>query len=505
MTGRNLSLADAARTPGLLGVVLFAFATCPAAAAQSTSSTGGYMPRLEVRDSGVFDDGRSIHHDVVVVREVSPSRDEKVILVKTVVSQTPTAHILSMHPAWEREETYGMYMTIPATYEVETTLTGTALGDKQIRLVSQMPRSDGATDRIIQDKVSVKTSVGAGTSAELTSAVEKGGGFSLGKLPVSFNAGFEQVSERSITMTLKDYFTEAVATRSDAGEVSAVWRFQLAPDIASDVWYSYSHYRVGPGWLYGLAKVTPMMRRATLETISEWRVPGDYTGPLDITTRSFLDLTSRRGSHSFLHTWRDDDASVGHHTRIDLGSPHLERQPVVRLQSLAGIGDCLTQPRSDDTAVAMMPCGHGSSGPEQQWYLDSDHTYRNVGSRQCLSADPMGGGVRAEACEGAMLNKQWQWRADRLHSVYMDGGSWRLHVREGVPMAIFDPTRHQEIGSNPFHHLLRPWSSYPQAPTAGDVIPAVSGASPAISQGLLSHTAVSADERWQPLPIDSHR
>lgn len=495
----------ARRAEPFLTAALLATTPFATVAAQDTRSVGSYVPRLEIRDSEVFDNGRSIHHDIVIVREVSPSIDEKVVIVRTVVNQVPSLHGLDMWGDRAREPDYGNILTMPSYYEVATTLTAPGLDAGQIRLISQAPRSDGTTERIIQDKVGVKTSVGTAASAELTSAVAKDGGFSLGKLPVSFNAGFEQTSERSVTMTLKDYFTESAATRGDAGDVSALWRFRLAPDIANDLWYSYSHYRVGPGWLFNLAKVTPMMRRATIETLSEWRLPGSYNGPIDIATRGLIENSTRFATISSMDTWPDDEADIGHLTRVDLGSPHLERQPVVRLQSLSGVGRCLTQAQSDQPAVTLAPCGNGSDGAEQQWYLDGDHTYRNVASRQCLAADPLGGGVRTESCTGAMLNKQWQWRADRLHSTYMDGGSWRLHVRDGVPRAIFDPTRHQEIGSNPFHHLLRPWSSYPQAPTTGDVVPAVAGASPAISQGLLRHEAVSAEERWQPLSIDSHR
>ncbi|MDQ7994288.1 MAG: RICIN domain-containing protein [Luteibacter sp.] len=490
--------------PWLVATVLAA-APFAAVVAQDARTVGGYVPRLEVRDSDVFDNGRSIHHDIVVVREVSPRVDEKVVIVKTVVNQLPTVQGLHMWGGRESEDNYGNILTLPLHYEVETTLTAPDLQDGQVRLISQAPRSDGATDRTFVDKVGVKTSVGAGASTELTAAVSKDSGFSWGKLPVSFNAGFEQTSERSVTMTLKDYFTESAVTKNAAGEASALWRFRLAPDIANDVWYSYSHYRVGPGWLFTLPTTTPMMQRATIETVSEWRLPGGYSGPIDIATRSSVDNSTRLAPTSSMETWRDEDAGIGHLTRIDLGSPHLERQPVVRLQSLAGEGHCLTQSQRDQPAVALAPCKGGTDGAEQQWYLDSDHTYRNVASRLCLAADPAGGGVRTESCAGSMLNKQWQWRADRLHSTYMDGGSWRLHVRDGVPRAIFDPVRHQEIGSNPFHHLLRPWSSYPQAPTPGDVVPAVAGASPAISQGLLRHKAVSAEERWQPLPIDSNR
>lgn len=487
----------------LLGTALLFTAPCATLWAQEYRPAESYVPRLEVRDDEAFPGGRSIHHDILIVREVSPGKDEKVILVKSVVNQAPS----DVGPVWgdpsitERE--YGPWLFLPNTYAVQTTLGIDGLPPAAVRMVRQAPRSDGTTDRTIQDKFSVKASLGIGGGAEVTSSVAKDGGVSLGKLPVSFSAGVESVAERSVTMTLKDYFTESGVTQDEVGDKTAFWHFRVAPDIDNNIWYSYSHYRVGPGWLFGHAGITPMMRRAALETVSEWRVPGKYEGPVYISTVSGVALNEY--GYGGKDTLPDPEADMQHVTRIDLGSPQLARQPMVRLQSLSGVGHCLSQPNPAQPDVTLEPCAAGNANPGQQWYLDTDQTYRNRASRQCLAADPMGGGVRAEACGGSMLNKQWQWRADRLHSIYMDGGSWGLHVRDGKPMAIFDPVRHQDIGSNPFHHLLRPWSSYPRAPTQGDVVPALAGSSPAISQGLLRFTAVSADERWQPRPVDAIR
>jgi hypothetical protein len=56
-----------------------------------------------------------------------------------------------------------------------------------------------------------------------------------------------------------------------------------------------------------------------------------------------------------------------------------------------------------------------------------------------------------------------------------------------------------------YHPLLRPWSSYPKAPTVGDVIPSLTTTSPAVPASFLSFRDIGAEEHWQPLPIDAER
>lgn len=465
--------------------------------------SSAYVPHIEIRDGDAFEGNRSIHHDIVVVRDVNRYRDEKVILVRSTVQQRPSYAGL-IWPFDEPEHEYGIALSMADAYHVWTQVVAPGLPGDQVRLVRQAPRSDGATDRTIQDKISFKTSIGIGTGVETNGPLAKDGGLSLGKLPISFTSGLEKSTERTVSMTLKDYFTDSFVTRTDYSQVAA-WAFRLAPDIANDLWYSYSHYRIGPGWLYNLAKFTPMMRQAAIEVVSEWRIPGNYEGPVYIWTNSRVDSRTRNGQAGANFVERDPTSEVSHLTEVDMATPQLARQQVVRLQSLSGNGDCLTQKHTDKPEITLESCSSGDVMPEQQWYLDSDSTYRNRASGMCLAADVLGGGAVAEACDGAMLNKQWEWRADRIHSRFMDGGAWRLYVRDGKPMTIFDPVRHQNTPSNPFHALLKPWSSYPHAPTQGDVVPALVGTSPQISQGLLSYKAIGNDERWQPVPVDSSR
>jgi hypothetical protein len=139
--------------------------------------------------------------------------------------------------------------------------------------------------------------------------------------------------------------------------------------------------------------------------------------------------------------------------------------------------------------------------PGQQWMLEFDGTYRNRASKQCLTADSDSGAVIMSSCDKPSLNKQWSWSADRIHSRFSGGNHWRLHVRGGQPHAMFDPALHEVIVSNDSHPLLRPWSSYPNKPTQGDVIPRLGTASPPVPASYLTYREVSADERWQPVPI----
>lgn len=467
--------------------------------AQSSSAKGsGYAPRLSVSNSGGDNKGRSIRHEIVVLRDVDASSDDKVILVKTVVDQAPSVSTLT----WYGEPTnyaYGTTFSVADGYLVSTHLVFGDGTQPAAVIESQVPTSDGATERNITETVRTSASIGVSAAPESLATL------ALGKLPLSASAGAERGEERSVTMTLKDYSVSSHSGMDAEGRPRVGWRFSLAPDIADNLWYAYSHFNLFHNYLYSAARVTPMMRRATLETAAVWRIPGDYDGPLDVVTTTGVDIRHHGALYGENRTFRDKNATISLSTRVDLGSPHLSRQPVVRLQSLSGLGLCLAQPDAGTPAVVMQRCAPREENAGQQWILDTDLTYRNFGSGYCLTADPLTGGVHAEACAGAMLNQRWEWRADRLHTMYMDDGNWRLHVRDGIPRAVFDPTRHQDIVTNAYHPLLRPWSSYPKAPTLGDVIPSLNTTSPPIPTSFLAFRQVNAEERWQPVPVDASR
>lgn len=458
-----------------------------------------YVPRVERFDATKPGEHGSIRHHIVVLRDTTPSRDEKVIVVMAEVDHAPAENGAYMRYDSDPVDS-GQTLAIPDAYQVTTQLGLHGPGAPSPVPVEFAPSSDGATERTISEKVAVTSASGGSTAFSVGSALLKAGELVNGKLPVNLNESDSRTEEFSVTMTLKDYFTEA-ALRQQGDAHAATWAFRLARDIASNVWYFYDG-SISKNWsMNSERRMTPMMRRAALSVSSVWRVPASYEGPVDIVTRA--DIVNRVYALREERTETTTDPSgMALTTRVDLGSPYLSRQPVVRLQSRDGTGHCLVQPAADDDAVRLAPCRGGEADAAEQWTFELDKTWRNRASGHCLTADPATGNVVAQPCEGPALTQQWEWRADRLHTLYIEGGSWRLHVRnDGTPNAIFNPAIHQNIPSNVYHPLLRPWSSYPLAPTPGDVIPNLNSISPPVPESYLSFGAVSTAERWQPVLV----
>lgn len=458
---------------------------------------GSYTPSLHVRVDKPFADGRRIFHDIKVMRDVTPSRDDKVVIVKTQVNQSSSRR----GTWWNGVRNPGgraYYLLIPDRYRVTTGL-NFADDASHVTLQAYAPLSDGKRTREVDTSLSIKASSNLSAAPDVLQSLVSFGTGLAGKMPLTLASGKERTETQSIKMILTDYTTHAIP--ATIGQTRAVsWEFPLAHDIARDI----NYFRDGANQnasLLSERNATPMMKSATLEMVSTWRIQGDRDGDLVVTTRS--DVTNR-----FYDTVRkestvedDEESVVEFTTRIPMDSPFLARQPAVRLQSLAGTGACLTQPDAGRPDLVMAACDRGEANPGQQWMLELDGTYRNRASKRCLTAEETSGEVVVSDCDNPSLNKQWSWSADRIHSRYAGGNHWRLHVRNGRPNAKFDPALHQVIVSNDSHPLLRPWSSYPNKPTRGDVIPRLATVSPPVPESYMDYREVSADQRWQPVLV----
>lgn len=458
---------------------------------------GSYTPSLQLRVDKPFADGRRIFHDIKVMRDVTPSRDDKVVIVKTQVNQAPSKR----GTWWNGVPNPGgksYWLLIPDRYRVTTGL-NFANDASLLTLQEYAPQSDGVKERTVNTSLSIKASSNVSAAPDVLQSLASMGAGTAGKLPLTLSSGKERTETESVTMTLKDYTTH-VAPMTIGQSRAVTWEFPLANDIARDIDY-FKDGENHNASLLSERKATPMMKSATLEMASTWRIQGDRGGDLVVTTRS--DVVTRvydtleNGS-----SLEDDEASVVEFTtRVSMDSPFLARQPVVRLQSLAGTGACLTQPDAGRPDVVMAACDRGEANPGQQWMLELDGTYRNRASKRCLTAEETSGEVVVSDCASPSLNKQWSWSADRIHSRYAGGNHWRLHVRGGRPNAKFDPALHQVIVSNDSHPLLRPWSSYPNKPTPGDVIPRLATVSPPVPESYMAYREVSSDQRWQPVLV----
>jgi hypothetical protein len=484
-----LATALLAALPGM-ALATAGLPTAPAAA--------GYVPRIETFATTPPSDDGSIRHHIVVLRDVSPSRDDKIVVVLADVDQAPAWNGV-LDKDGHHAHGVGVKLFIPDAYHVTTQVALHGPGAPTPTPVKISPVSDGATDRTISEKVVVTTSNGLGSKLQLASDLLKAGTLLDGKLPVDVNDSDTRTEEYAVSMVLKDYSVEGLL-REEVGMHAASWSFNLARDIAADAFYFLDPAESKVWMKNNTRRMTPMMRKGAMSVSSVWRIPGGYEGPIDISTRATVvnRIYFPEESRTYLE---NDDADMSLVTRVNLGSPHLSRQPVVRLQSLADTGPCLVQPVRGGADITLAPCKGGEFDAAEQWTLELDNTFRNQGSKQCLTANLNTGALEAQACAGPALNQQWQWRADRLHTLYVEDGSWRLHVRDGRPNAMFNPALHQHIPSNVYHVLLRPWGSYPAAPTAGDVVPNLNSVSPPVPNGYYTFGKVSTAERWQPVPV----
>lgn len=477
-----------------------------AALMAAPASSGTYLPKLEITDEKRFAGGRRIAYDITVTRDIRPGRDQKVIAVKSTVLQIPADNGALWNGTFR--ELKGHHLFIPLRYDVVTSIAPVG-GDVAIRLSDMQPVGGKPTRQVVSTRLTTESGGGNGVPANIVdflTSLPSGPMGALAKLPVLFPGTDKVTEEKAVAMTIDDYGIEVRAPQAEGGIHQVAWSFGLDAAMSRDEKrFTDGAHRTMGYTLYSMTNATKMMRSATLQTASSWRIPGEWRGHVDITTRStvvnrvFFDPRARiKGIES---TMNDDDSDIHFTLRVDLNSPYLTRQPSVRIQSLQGEGLCLAQPDPSSPAIAMQACEKGAGGASQQWYLETDSTYRNRGSGWCLTTDLGNGAMRAEACRGPSLNQQWMWSADRLHSKANGGDRWRLHLRDGVPNAMFDSALHDAIRPNPHHALLPPWWSYPEAPNPGDTAPNPSGAPHPVYAEVKDHRRVSDDLRWQLNPV----
>lgn len=480
------------------------------APARMTSAPFIYVPTTAVHQDQVFQNGRRIKHDITVVRDIRPGSDRKIITVKSQVVQRPEDH----GTFWggdgsfnTRDKTYHLF--IPLRYDVQTTIAPVS-GKVRFDLGDYRPVAGKPKDMLVNETLSTQIAGGSNLPRDLIdfiSGFADGPAGVLGKLPLVFPGDDGRTESKSVSMTIQDYTILNNIPSEKNGVRGISWSFALDESIASDESRFREEYSSTGYPLYALKNTTPMMHMATMESVSTWMLDGAYEGLVDVTTRStivnkvfFHKKMTLPGIES---TMNDDGASdIAYTTRINLGSPRLTRQPTVRLQSRSGLGLCLSQPTSTMSDVAMEACGKGDGGRSQQWYLESDHTYRNRGSGMCLTAHPASGELHMAEC-GSGLNQQWKWSADRIASSYQGGNLWRLHLRDGKPSAMYDAERHDAIVTNVNQALLPPWSSYPAKPSANDTIPTQRDVAPIVPESYRALRAVGDEERWQAMPVIS--
>lgn len=414
-----------------------------------------------------------------IVRSRTVSSDFKLVTVTSKASLTPANNGVSDGAvtgknAWTAD--------LPLEYRLRHTVTA---DDAKVTYVDHFPETDGRTEFTQQDTETRKISIGGETGAEISRSGVKDDPLAA-KLPFKLTAGYEHSWQSSLTTTFKDY--SILATPGAPGIVT--WKALIAPKLKNVL---------VKRWGADLPvlteeKMTPMMRSATFEAMSSWQVPGTYEGLANVTISAGYDLDRKRWwwnrtrvEHSNERVPRD--ITLDYAVRLD--DPYLSAEITVLIRSATGSGACL---RDNGGIVDLASCR--STERSQMWGLDAASRYVNRGSGRCLAAQPATRSVVTESCENITFEKQWQWRADRLHSL-IDHTRYRLYV-SGGQVHVAPKGHFADFPANFSSPALEPWTNYPAAPRQGiDHVVGSAGTKPlVVGPEYAGMPAVSDDQRW---------
>ncbi|PTR32884.1 hypothetical protein C8J98_10493 [Luteibacter sp. OK325] len=373
---------------------------------------------------------------------------------------------------------------LPLEYRVRHAVTA---GDAEVTYLDHFPVTDGKTDFTQTDTETRGFTIGGSTGSEYSHDGNDNSPLAA-KYPFDLSASYEYKWQSSLTTTFQDYSIQA--TPEASGSVS--WKALIAPKLKNVLVKRWGADMP----VLSEDRMTPMMRSMTFETLSHWKVPSAYAGLANVTVTAGYDLDRKkwwwnrtRVEHSNVRVPRE----VMLDYVIDLTDPYLSAEITVLLRSATGSGACL---QDKGGTVDLMPCI--STERSQMWGLDTASRYVNRGSGRCLAVQPLTASVVTDSCKNITYEKQWQWRADRLHSL-VDHGQYRLYVEGGQVRYLAPKGRFPDFPVNPYGAPLEPWSNYPAAPRLG--LDHITG--PAGSRTLdlkpehAGLPAVTADQRWR--------
>jgi hypothetical protein len=371
---------------------------------------------------------------------------------------------------------------LPLEYRLGHAVTA---GDAQVTYLDHFPLTDGSTEFTQTDTRSRKFSIGGNTGSEVSHS-GKADDKLAAKLPFTVSAGYEYSWQSSLSTTFKDYSLQAVPSGSSAVN----WKALISPKL--------EHVLV-KRWGADMPelneeRMTPMMRAITFEAMSYWKVPGDYRGTANVTVTAGYDLDRKK--------WWWNRATVAHKRErvprdvmmdfvVDLTDPYLSAEITVLIRSATDQGECL---RDNHGVVDLAVCR--ATDRSLMWGLDAASRYVNRGTGRCLTAQMATGSAVTESCENITYAKQWQWRADRLHSM-IDHTRYRLYVAGGQ-VHLAAKGRFPDFPVNFSSPALDPWTNYPDAPREGiDQVVGRAGTRPiVVGPEYAGLPAVSDDQRW---------
>ncbi|KZN17222.1 MULTISPECIES: RICIN domain-containing protein [Pseudomonas] len=422
--------------------------------------------------------------NIDVIRSAQRTQDKKFVVIKTnpttIRSEKNGITIGGSDPGGNGQNLWGAYL--PHTYRFTQRLTAEGVTPT---LVSFAPQSDSRTEF---DFTEVKTqgfSIGGTLGGEFGGTKADGITYAA-KTPFNVNFGFNHQHSKSMSYNFKDYSLLASHQNS-----KVTWS---AP-IDSKLKGALIKRLTATTPILTEERMTPMMRSASLESYTLWELPGAYTGRATVNVGGGYELArtewwwerTQVKARDVIDFYNAEQAYV-----LDMNSPFLSREMTVLIRSAQGVGKCLTG--NDNGSVSLESCVATDS--KQQWGLDSESRYVNRASQSCLNLREEDGTLATKTC--TLDNRQqWEWRADRIHSLY--DLEWRLYSLNGQPKIIPDNSMlFQSIPKNTFNALNIPWASYPLAPSAQDVMPNHLGPSPQISpEWVEKYRGVDVRQRWR--------
>ncbi|PMM00630.1 hypothetical protein BCT63_19755 [Vibrio kanaloae] len=436
------------------------------------------IPKVEIRINRFDDTGQvSAIIAIDIFRSASRSKDVKFVSLKTTTAINSALNGITDGYS-TGENLWGAYL--PHVYKTNHSLS--IIGGEST-LVDYSPLSDGRTEFIHSETKTQSFSVGGSFGAE-------GGGEHddkwkyIAKTPFNVNAGIDYSTSQTLSTTFQDY--SLIATPVNEG---ITWKMPIATSLE----HVLIERLTATTPILTEKKMTPMMRSFTMQNYSYWELPGSL--------ESMMTVEINGGYELDLHEWWWDRAQVKSRDSMeefnatlsyvfDLGSPYLTREMTVLIRSSDGRGDCITD---EDGRASLQVCN--SENKKQLWGLDSESRYVNRASGQCLTVDTASGEIVTDSCF-IDNSQQWEWRADRIHSRY--DSMWRLYTNGGKLKVIPDDSMtFENTPLNAFNKLNIPWASYPNSPSASDVMPNLNGPSPIISpEWVEKYNSVEPRQRW---------
>jgi len=443
------------------------------------------LPRMNLTETQYASSGNgsSVTLDMTVIRDSTTSRDKFVVVAKTNYNMIPHDNGLS-----------GSTLTVPYRYKLSQSLRSPG-ATVEPSLVEQFPITDMATEINISDTRTKETTYGFNISREVSGGLQGKVPEASAKLKFGFDFSRTYREEKSIALSIKDYFLISSA-RPVSGGVAAEWTMELASAIFGDKEYF--------GKPPTINRVTPTMRAASPQTFAVWEFDASYQEMISLDAQSTIENVKYDGNKVEVTPDPRYQAVAG--LTVDLGSAYLTRETSVFIRSEKGNGGCLW----DDGGNVVLRSCPDTGGPtfldekHAQWRFDGNGRYINRGSGQCMQMLPSGlspGGHQVITARCTLNNDQhWEWRADRIYSLYNGAADdWRLHVNPGglVDVRTEDKDIYQDLPKNPFQDLLIPWSNYPSQPVPGVFVPVLTGAQPPIPDDWLRFKAVGPDQTWK--------